>query len=212
MGSFSEVTQLLFPSRCFGCQKIGPSICSECRSSWHPHYYRTKVDGLSVHSSLLYTPTASKIILAAKESGLKRADELVIDAIVLALQRSKLDLTLSRLVPIPSSKSSQRRRGRSFIVDLVHQISLRTGIEVVDCLQLSRRVLDQSGLHRQERSTNLAGAFRVSSHVRGELILVDDVVTTGATLREAFRAVNSQGFHAVGSVSAVTACVAQPLR
>ncbi len=212
MGSFSEVTQLLFPSRCFGCQKIGPSICSECRSSWHPHYYRTKVDGLTVHSSLLYTPTASKIILAAKESGLKRADELVIDAIVLALQRSKLDLTLSRLVPIPSSKSSQRRRGRSFIVDLVHQISWRTGIEVVDCLQLSRRVLDQSGLHRQERSTNLAGAFRVSSHVRGELILVDDVVTTGATLREAFRAVNSQGFHAVGSVSAVTACVAQPLR
>ncbi len=182
MGSFSEVTQLLFPSRCFGCQKIGPSICSECRSSWHPHYYRTKVDGLTVHSSLLYTPTASKIILAAKESGLKRADELVIDAIVLALQRSKLDLTLSRLVPIPSSKSSQRRRGRSFIVDLVRQISLRTGIEVVDCLQLSRRVLDQSGLHRQERSTNLAGAFRVSSHVRGELILVDDVVTTGATL------------------------------
>ena len=212
MGSFSEVTQLLFPSRCFGCQKIGPSICSECRSSWHPHYYRTKVDGLTVHSSLLYTPTASKIILAAKESGLKRADEFVINAIVLALQRSKLDLTLSRLVPIPSSKSSQRRRGRSFIVDLVHQISLRTGIEVVDCLQLSRRVLDQSGLHRQERSTNLAGAFRVSSHVRGELILVDDVVTTGATLREAFRAVNSQGFHAVGSVSAVTACVAQPLR
>jgi predicted amidophosphoribosyltransferase len=212
VGSFSEVTQLLFPSRCFGCQKIGPSICSECRSSWHPHYYRTKVDGLTVHSSLLYTPTASKIILAAKESGLKRADELVIDAIVLALQRSKLDLTLSRLVPIPSSKSSQRRRGRSFIVDLVHQISLRTGIEVVDCLQLSRRVLDQSGLHRQERTTNLAGAFRVSSHVRGELILVDDVVTTGATLREAFRAVNSQGFHAVGSVSAVTACVAQPLR
>ena len=212
MGSFSEVTQLLFPSRCFGCQKIGPSICSECRRRWHPHYSRTKVDGLTVHSSLLYTPTASKIILAAKESGLKRADELVIDAIVLALQRSKLDLTLSRLVPIPSSKSSQRRRGRSFIVDLVHQISLRTGIEVVDCLQLSRRVLDQSGLHRQERSTNLAGAFRVSSHVRGELILVDDVVTTGATLREAFRAVNSQGFHAVGSVSAVTACVAQPLR
>ena len=212
MGSLSEVTQLLFPSRCFGCQKIGPSICSECRSSWHPHYYRTKVDDLTVHSSLLYTPTASTIILAAKESGLKRADELVIEAIVLALQRSKLDLTVSRLVPIPSSKSAQRRRGRSFIVDLVHQISLRTGIEMVDCLQLSRRVLDQSGLHRQERSTNLAGAFRVSSHVRGELILVDDVVTTGATLREAFRAVNSQGFHAVGSVSAVTACVAQPLR
>lgn len=212
MAAFSELTQLLFPSRCFGCQRLGPSICSECRSSWHPHYYRSKMDGLTVHSSLLYTPTASKIILAAKESGVKRADDLIIDAISLALQRSKLDLSLSRLVPIPSSKSSQRRRGRSFIVDLVQQLSQRTGIEVIDCLELTRKVLDQSGLHRQERATNLAGAFRVSSQVRGELILVDDVVTTGATLKEAFRAVNSQGFHAIGSVCAVTACVAQPLR
>ena len=212
MAAFSEVTQLLFPSRCFGCQKLGPSICSECRSSWHPHYYRTKFDALTVHSSLLYTPTASKIILAAKESGLKKADDLIIDALCLALKRSKVDLTVSRLVPIPSSKASQRRRGRSFIVDLVQKLSLRTGIEMIDCLELSRKVLDQSGLHRHERATNLAGAFALSSRVRGELILVDDVVTTGATLREAFRAVNSQGFHAIGSVSAITACVAQPLR
>lgn len=98
------------------------------------------------------------------------------------------------------------------MVDLVHQISQRTGIQILDCLELSRRVLDQSGLHRDERATNLAGAFRVTSQVRGELILVDDVVTTGATLREAYRAVKSQGLESVGSVCAVTACVAQPLR
>ena len=212
MRAFSELSQLLFPSRCFGCQILGPSICSDCRSNWHPHYYRSKFDSLTVHSSLLYTPIASKIILAAKESGLKKADELIIDALCLALQRSKLDTRVSRLVPIPSSKLSQRRRGRSFIVDLVERISCKTGIEMIDCLELSRRVKDQSGLHRQERGTNLAGAFRLSTQVRGELILVDDVVTTGATLREAFRAVNSQGFHAIGSVSAITACVAQPLR
>ena len=83
---------------------------------------------------------------------------------------------------------------------------------MIDCLQLSRRVQDQSGLHRQERALNLAGAFSLKSRARGELILVDDVVTTGATLREAARAVNTQGFHAVGSVTAITACVAQPLR
>jgi predicted amidophosphoribosyltransferase len=212
MNSLAELSQLLFPSRCFGCQKLGPSICSACRSSWHPHYYRTKFDHLTVHSSLLYTPTASKIILAAKEQGIKGADELIIEAIIHALEKSKIDTALARLVPVPSSTSSQRRRGRSFIVDLVTKISDRTGIHMLDCLQLSRRVLDQSGLHRDERATNLAGAFRITSHARGELILIDDVVTTGATLREALRAVNSQGFHAAGSVTAVTACVAQPLR
>jgi predicted amidophosphoribosyltransferase len=165
-----------------------------------------------VHSALLYTPTASKIILAAKESGLKGADELLIDAIIHVLNRVTPDNSLFRLVPVPSSQSSQRRRGRSFIVDLVSQISQRTGIPMIDCLQLSRRVRDQSGLHRDERAVNLAGAFTLTSRARGELILVDDVVTTGATLREAARAVNTQGFHAVGSVTAITACVAQPLR
>ena len=212
MSAFTELSQLIFPSRCFGCRVLGPSICSACRSDWHPHYYKSKFDALTVHSALVYTPTASKIILAAKESNLKGADELIIEAIIHALNKAIPDTTLFRLVPIPSSKASQRRRGRSFVVDLVSQISQRTGIPMVDCLQLSRKVLDQSGLHRDERATNLAGAFTLRSRVRGELILVDDVVTTGATLREATRAVNSQGFQTVGSVTAITACVAQPLR
>ena len=212
VSAFAELSQLIFPSRCFGCRVLGPSICSACRSDWHPHYYKTKLDGLTVHSALVYTPTASKIILAAKESSLKGADELIIEAIIHALNKAIPDTTLFRLVPVPSSKASQRRRGRSFLVDLVSQISQQTGIPMVDCLQLSRRVLDQSGLHRDERATNLAGAFTLSSCIRGDLILVDDVVTTGATLREAARAVNSQGFQAVGSVTAITACVAQPLR
>ena len=212
MSSFAELSQLIFPSRCFGCHRLGPSICSTCRSSWHPHYYKTKFDSLTVHSALLYTPTASRIILAAKESSVKGADELIIDAIIHALVKAVPDTTLFRLVPVPSSKASQRRRGRSFIVDLVSQISQRTGIPMTNCLQLSRRVLDQSGLHRDERASNLAGAFTLNSSARGELMLIDDVVTTGATLREAARAVNSQGFQAVGSVTAITACVAQRLR
>ena len=212
MRAFTELSQLVFPSRCFGCHRLGPSICSACRSNWHPHYYKTKLAGLTVHSALLYTPTASRIILAAKESGIKGADDLLIDAIIHVVHKAIPDNTLYRLVPVPSSKASQRRRGRSFIVDLVSHVSQQTGIPMIDCLQLSRRVLDQSGLHRDERASNLAGAFTLNSRVRGELILVDDVVTTGATLREAARAVNSQGFQAVGSVTAITACVAQPLR
>lgn len=152
--------------------------------------------------------------MAAKENSIKGADELLISALIHVLQKARLNSHYFQLVPVPSSKASQRRRGRSFIVDLTHHISDLTGIAMNDCLQLTRRVSDQSGLSKSQRATNLEGAFAVkpSAIVRGELILIDDVVTTGATLREAARALNSQGFHAVGSVSAVTACVAQPLR
>jgi predicted amidophosphoribosyltransferase len=162
----------------------------------------------------MYTPTASKIILAAKENGLLGADELLIEAIMHVLSKARLDGGYFSIVPIPSSKQSQRRRGRSFVVDLTKTISKHTGIAVNDCLQLSRRVSDQSGLTRVQRSSNMQGAFSLKpgAILRGDAIVIDDVVTTGATLQEAARALNSQGFHAFASVCAVTACVAQPLR
>ena len=214
MKMLDEISQLLFPTRCYGCSRLGLSICTDCRREWIPHYYKTHLEELKVHSALLYTPTASKIIMAAKESSLKGADQLLISAISHVLERAKLNSHFYQLVPVPSSKRSQRRRGRSFIVDLTNQVSTNTGIAINDCLQLSRAVKDQSGLTRKERVSNMKGAFslKTGAIVRGELILIDDVVTTGATLQEAARALNSQGFHAVGSVSAVTACVAQPLR
>jgi predicted amidophosphoribosyltransferase len=190
------------------------SICTTCRREWIPHYYKTQANLLNVHSAIMYTPIASKIILAAKENGLQGADELLIAAIEHVLDKASLDRGYFTLVPVPSSKQSQRRRGRSFILDLTKTISKRTGIPVNDCLELSRRVSDQSGLTRVQRSSNMQGAFslKTGAILRGDAIVIDDVVTTGATLREAARALNSQGFHAFGSVCAVTACVAQPLR
>ena len=214
MKMFDDLAQLIFPTRCYGCNRLGISICTDCRREWIPHYYKTHIDSMNVHSALLYTPTASKIIMAAKENSLKGADQLLTSAIIHVLQKAKLNSHYYQLVPIPSCKTSQRRRGRSFIVDLCKEISSQTGFSMNDCLDLSRRVSDQSGLSRIERLSNMKGAFVLKSDaiVRGDLILIDDVVTTGATLREAARALNSQGFHAIGSVSAVTACVAQPLR
>ena len=214
MHILSELTQLVFPTRCYGCNALGISICSTCRREWIPRYYKTQISVLNVYSALIYTPTASKIILAAKENGLQGADDLLIAAVMHILAKVRLDKGYFTLVPVPSSKQSQRGRGRSFIVDLTKTISKLTGIAVNDCLQVSRRVSDQSGLTRVQRISNMQGAFSVKpgSILRGNAIVIDDVVTTGATLREAARALNSQGFHAFGSVCAVTACVAQRLR
>jgi ComF family protein len=214
MHIFSELSQLVFPTRCYGCNALGIEICTQCRREWIPHYYKTKTISLNVHSALTYTPTASKIIFASKENGLQGADDLLVEAVIHVLNKARLDQGYFTLVPVPSSKQSQRRRGRSFIVDLTKTISQNTGIRFNDCLELSRRVSDQSGLTRVQRITNMRGAFSLKSGaiLRGDAILIDDVVTTGATLEEAARALNSQGFHAFGSVCAVTACVAQPLR
>jgi len=158
----------------------------------------------------MYTPVAAKIIVAAKENGASTGDKLLVDAIMWQIQKLELNLNNIRLVPIPSSKRSIRNRGRSFILDIVQQISRQTGIPVLDCLDLTGKTIDQSRLNRQQRQDNMKGAISMKAVARGELLLIDDVITTGATLKEASRALNSQGFHA--QISAITACVAQPLR
>ena len=211
MKVIDELGQLLFPTRCYGCNTLGISICSQCRIEWHPHYYRTHVEKVVVHSAILYSPTASRIILAAKERGLKGADKLIVDAIVHVINKANFGNFNVALVPIPSAPAHSRRRGRSFIDALCKEISVQTNIPVIPALSLVRKVKDQSGLSAKHRATNMRGAFGISPHVypRGDLLLIDDVVTTGATVSEAARALNSQGFHLLGSV---TACVAQPLR
>jgi predicted amidophosphoribosyltransferase len=85
-------------------------------------------------------------------------------------------------------------------------------------LGYSKNVRDQSGLNSEERWNNLNDSLVVKSKaligttpvgkVQG-VLLVDDLVTTGATLLAAEKALNQAGIRAIG---AVTACVAQPLR
>jgi len=166
---------------------------------------------MPVHSAVIYSSTASKILLSAKENGLKAADSLIIDSIVHVIARATFDHHNIRLIPIPSSNSARRRRGRSFIVDIATRVGQETSLPVSDSLEIIRKVRDQSGLQSKARSKNMVGAFALKrgAFPRGDLILIDDVVTTGATLREAARALTGQGFHVLASV---TACVAQPLR
>jgi predicted amidophosphoribosyltransferase len=210
MPKMQEISQLMFPIRCLACHKLSEIICTECSMEWQKSNFVTRHNSLTTHSTILYTPVAAKIILAAKENGTSSADELLIDAIIWQIQNRKINLNNIRLVPIPSHKRSIRKRGRNFINDITQQISRQTGIPVLDCLNLNGKTIDQSRLNRKQRLENMKGAISMKAVARGELLLIDDVITTGATLKEAARALNSQGFHA--QISAITACVAQPLR
>ena len=115
------------------------------------------------------------------------------------------------LVPIPSRATVVRKRGRQFINDMSQESSQRFQLPVIELLTHTRKVRDQSGLHLKERWNNLEGAFVVTKKQQalGKALLIDDLVTTGATLSEAARALRYAGIEVVG---AVTAAIAQPLR
>jgi predicted amidophosphoribosyltransferase len=94
---------------------------------------------------------------------------------------------------------------------MAEESSQRFGLPVIELLTHTRNVRDQSGLHLNGRWNNWEGAFvvRNSQPALGKALLIDDLVTTGATLVEAARALRYAGIEVVG---AVTAAIAQPLR
>jgi predicted amidophosphoribosyltransferase len=187
------------------------SLCSKCRRFWNPHLYRTHLRNLDVISSVPYSEVAQKIILAAKESQIKKADELVSSAIAHSVKSFLRDQPCDFLVPVPSRPSAVRKRGRRFISEVSLEASQANQLPIFDLLTHARAVRDQSGLDLQERRNNLDGALVVTGKQRadGKALLIDDLITTGATLSEAARALKYAGIEVIG---AVTASIAQPLR
>jgi predicted amidophosphoribosyltransferase len=142
-------------------------------------------------------------VLAYKERG--RRDLGVPLASLLGAAVRAHDLPGAVLVPIPSSAGARRARGG----DHVLRLSRRVG-GCTSALRLIRAVQDSAGLDAAARAENLAGAFaaRPPRLPGAAALLVDDIITTGATLGDATRALTHSGWLVAGA--AVVA--ATPLR
>jgi predicted amidophosphoribosyltransferase len=177
--------------------------------------YRSELDSLRIYSAVLYSPVAKRIILSAKENGIKAADCLIIDALSHSLHFLLRDFEIGVLVPAPSRKSSNRKRGRDFLSVMTHVLARSESLECMDLLVHSRKVKDQSELNAHERSENIYKALAINRNklpvlgVGKDVILVDDLLTTGATLLEARRALEVRGIRVI---AAITACLSPPLR
>ena len=214
-----SLAELIFPSRCIGCSQLGISICSVCRKSWHSHIYHRTIKVLDtsypVISAVEYSPIASRVLLRAKEANQEAADQLLVNALSHSLRYFLKNFGFGDLVPIPSRRSATRKRGRDFMQEITELVAENESIKSLQILRHQRAVRDQSQLNSQQRSRNIAGAFSTSFNLAemrdsgniGPLIIVDDLVTTGATLAEAIRALRTAGFPVLG---AVTGAVANP--
>jgi predicted amidophosphoribosyltransferase len=110
------------------------------------------------------------------------------------------------IIPIPSRKSADRRRGFAHIELLVKQLlalNQTLNIQVLNCLSHSRKVSDQTTLNLSERAMNMKGAFLVDqvryldfypiNNSDSATFLLDDLVTSGATVQAADLALSTLG-------------------
>jgi predicted amidophosphoribosyltransferase len=213
-------SDLLFGSRCVGCRRAGPSLCLVCRAeleqipfvAWPTPCPAGLPRPFAVSE---YAGVARAAVVAHKESGalslagpLGRALSLSVMAILAASQEGFGDAGRVRLVPPPSSAATVRERGHDPLARIVKACirALRAaGISSMSApvLDRARQIADQAGLSATERAANLDGAFvlrrRAAARVAGQpVVVVDDVLTTGATAAEVVRALAPVGARVLG--------------
>ena len=204
--------ELVFPDRCLGCGAPQKDLCRSCIRELRLHNFRSQSGSTPVFSSIQYGNKASHILLAAKEDGVQKADDILLAALAHSLHCAMKAFGIRpALVPIPHRKQALRRRGRNFVGEITDRLAEMEGLPVRSIIGHNRKVRDQSLLDASSRFGNLSGAMSVIRHCGRPcaVFLVDDLITTGATLGEAVRTLEKAGFHVV---AAVTALVALPLR
>jgi ComF family protein len=203
------VLDLLLPHRCLVCSRPGSHVCGGCSSAlrrivpplcercgtptaW-PVRRCAECSGrrlafAQARSALEYDEPLRRIVAAWKERGLRRlatwAAALVVECV------ARPDATC--LVPVPSEPGRRLERGYHAAEQLARELAKAWELPVERALVRVAGSQRQRGLSRVERRRNVATAFRSRGSPR-EVVLIDDVYTTGATSAAATAALRKAG-------------------
>lgn len=159
-----------------GRKTVRPEICLECKAD--APLYKKAV------SPLVYDGGVIRLIAKFKNGSGYLKDYF---ADLMATSFKALPAA-DCIVSVPVTPGAKRRRGYDQCKLLAHALSARTGVPVLDGAVLKvKKTREQKGLSLKERTENLEGSFRVAQpkDLKGkDVLLVDDVQTTGATARE----------------------------
>jgi ComF family protein len=193
-GALLDALAVLSPVDCAGCGRADRALCEHCRAELEPSVTpRTLPDGSTVFTALRYEGVVRTTLLALKEGGRTDVARPLGASLSAALARAAEPG--AEFLAVPTSRAAWRRRG----YDPVDLLCKRAGFGSARALRSTRATLSQKTLDSPTRASNLRESMSSRTTLRGRrFVLVDDIVTTGATLTEAARAVRAAGGEVVG--------------
>ncbi|MDQ3942310.1 MAG: ComF family protein [Actinomycetota bacterium] len=222
----SALADLFYPQRCVGCERrasdllcqacfealprIGRPVCARCGM---PTAFETFVCDEckdvdfgfeSARAPLRYAGVGKEIVHTLKYRGYTRVVERLAAPLMLSVLDSQDQFDV--VVPVPLHRSRLRRRGFNQAELLARGIAKEIKAPVSDTIQVVRRLRDQVELSATERRANVSGAFRARGRVRGRVLLIDDVFTTGATMSSCAETLSKAGAEEVHALSLCRTC------
>lgn len=187
---------LLIPSACAGCGRYGDLLCPSCRSSFRPagaprDWFVTADPGVVVGDQLevgiaafAYEGVLRQALSRLKYGAAARLAEPLARSAVPPLAPFLEQQPAAALVPVPVHAERLRQRGYNQAALLARHVGAVLGMPVVDVLGRARPTSQQHRLNRAQRLRNLRGAFALRAGARAppRVVLVDDILTTSATL------------------------------
>lgn len=213
----------LFYETCFSCGKSGTTICRKCLNSLEPA--RLKCLKCGQHNPYgLYCAGCSSESRPNQVLAIYRYDNLAKDLIhifkyedgqsLASVFGQKLSWAINKyslndfvLVPIPLSKKRLRYRGYNQSLLLANEVSRYIDVPYADIMERRQSVLSQVQIgSKGERRQNVKGIFSIKKDVAlpSKILLIDDVITTGATVEEATKLLKRAG---VGDVCVLSVAI-----
>lgn len=224
------ILDFIFPKHCVSCKKVGSYLCANCFSylSFDAGGFclvcrRNSIDGLThpgcrkrytidgVFSSIAYKGIAKKLVYNFKYkpylAGLKEfLAELFFEGLIQKEEFSRIyQKEKIVIVPIPLHKKRHRERGYNQAEILAKELSKKLNLKTENILLRVKETHSQVGLKQKERQENISGAFKINPDTSisccPNILLVDDVLTTGSTLLEAAKILKKNGVKKVWGIT-----------
>ncbi len=196
--TFLALKELIYPTTCAGCNFIGIQICNTCSENWLAEPRLNFIGKHKLYFVANYNPQSARIILSAKENSNKFCIDLLASCIARSIAFALPVCIWGQQITIttvPSSPAVIRRRGRDHVHVLADQVVKLLAKEnifatYIPILYLAKNIRDQSKLNSSQRAQNLSGAFSIKNCEipKGDFYLIDDLVTTGASIQEGVKA------------------------
>lgn len=202
---------VLFPDRCVGCGSLGNLLCPACRAQLRPlpHPPRSLTHANGTNSSLkearaayVFEGPLREAIHALKYNRVKRIAPILGD--LLSDYLHTYAMPIDAIIPVPLHKQRLAERGFNQSELVAQRLAESCGKPLlVKGLFRTRDTAHQVGLDAQERKQNMQNAFvwRRSSAPPPRILLIDDVLTTGATLNACAQALKAAGSREVRALT-----------